>query len=470
MSNKLNNDKYYEQIRNTLNLNNVFLIGNGFDLALGKLSSYKDFLLYLFLFQVYYNIGEDTKKFVQILDYISKKNPISYDKVVSVVKQKLNSAKDYGFSDFIGIDSSFLALFFMVLSQRIALDEETQNKIFYFFSIHYCPLAFLFDDLFILANLNNKFLSDSELENIYNFIDRFYCSLTPAHDDYSLSLEGWFDVESFIEYIVLKDAFLEKQFTLNNNLGQNIKKIIENKKIAQNCTNASYLLESLQQFTNYFCEFLYLQDGLSNEITNRMLTNVFSNYAISINGKNFDLSFTDFIKTVSYVIDFNYTPTSNNIFANNLDKISNSDFEIYHVNGCYWTEENKLFNNAIFGYTKTNACKVNKYAYKFEKRAQRQIKNIKGPDYKKITEKEFNLFIYGHSCSTADKDVLYQLLTSPNLKFVIVFCYTENDKLSIFKNLSEIIGNDNMDFLTRQTTELKHRLIWAENTKATEQK
>lgn len=69
--------------------------------------------------------------------------------------------------------------------------------------------------------------------------------------------------------------------------------------------------------------------------------------------------------------------------------------------------------------------------------------------------------ILGHSCSPADKDIIYPLLSSPNLRFAIIFCHSTDAKLSIYKNLNDILGPEKLDHLTRQTTELNNRLIWA---------
>lgn len=130
-------------------------------------------------------------------------------------------------------------------------------------------------------------------------------------------------------------------------------------------------------------------------------------------------------------------------------------FDFYHVNG-----RSDDFT-AVFGYTNLEQEKVNIEAFNFEKRTQRLIKNVQSVDYEALTSKPFNLFIFGHSCSPADKDVFEPLLTSNNLNIVVVYCYSEKDKLSIYKNLCEILGYKFMDHLTRQTEKLSKRLFWA---------
>lgn len=65
---------YSEKLRNTLRNNNVLMIGNGFDLALGKLSSYQDFLLYLFLLKLYLHVnGEKFQGPIDNLDALFEK-------------------------------------------------------------------------------------------------------------------------------------------------------------------------------------------------------------------------------------------------------------------------------------------------------------------------------------------------------------------------------------------------------------
>lgn len=44
---------------------------------------------------------------------------------------------------------------------------------------------------------------------------------------------------------------------------------------------------------------------------------------------------------------------------------------------------------------------------------------------------------------------------------VAIFCYSEDDKISIYKNLCEILGYEHMDHLTRQTESTSQRLLWA---------
>lgn len=79
-----NQDCFYrEMLHKTLMKNNVFLLGNGFDLALGKLSSYQDFLLYLFLIKLYLQVNGDN-----LQDPLLES--INYLKEVKIMIKKLN--------------------------------------------------------------------------------------------------------------------------------------------------------------------------------------------------------------------------------------------------------------------------------------------------------------------------------------------------------------------------------------------
>ena len=90
-----------------------------------------------------------------------------------------------------------------------------------------------------------------------------------------------------------------------------------------------------------------------------------------------------------------------------------------------------ISNNAILGYTNTSQRQVNINAFKFEKRAQRQLKNVRSFDFDRLTHNRFNLMIFGHSCSPADKDIIYPLLSSPNLRFAIVISLSDSSYIKL---------------------------------------
>lgn len=66
---------------------------------------------------------------------------------------------------------------------------------------------------------------------------------------------------------------------------------------------------------------------------------------------------------ITSIIDFNYSNTTHEVCSINYK--TRQPLDIYHVNG-------KCDNlSAVFGYTNTKQIKVNREAFKFEKRTQR---------------------------------------------------------------------------------------------------
>lgn len=473
---------YREKLHKSLSKNNVLLIGNGFDLALGKLSSYQDFLLYLFLLKLYLQVNGDNLQTPLLecdkLFERSKKNNKKINSVVEIVKRKIVSIKKdkdalSSLCNFFNEKGSFLELFSRVLFQEYYSDVNKYNDSM---KDHLLDneLVWSFSD-YLFNKYKIRRLSDlSQFTDLYNTnlekcVEEFFKILSPEEKDKSsIYVNGWLDVESLINFIVLPDEILENRF-LQNKLSASYVSLLNRLNVALNIASASKIYNSLQSFTDQFCEFLALQDIGFISLGKSALAGIFEQYEMYVNNDKNDffpfVNYVDeFCNTISSVIDFNYTLSSQSIFEDiyKFSQNKRTKFEIYHVNGSISVDDHKyVSNNAIFGYTNTSQRQVNVNAFKFEKRAQRQLKNVSSFDFDRLTHNRFNLMIFGHSCSPADKDIIYPLLSSPNLRFAIIFCHSTEAKLSIYKNLNDILGHEKLDHLTRQTTELNNRLIWA---------
>lgn len=256
--------------------------------------------------------------------------------------------------------------------------------------------------------------------------------------------------------MVLNESILNEQFIVGNALKRYVSSSVFKNGLRNDisCSRGIYL--TLQYFTIEFCCFVNLQN------ISRFDSYYYDKFNIETDLYDIDFRLPlkctshtkfDFENSLYKIIDFNYSNTSENTF--NYNYVQHNHFDFYHVNG-----RSDDFT-AVFGYTNLEQEQVNIEAFNFEKRTQRLIKNVQSVDYEALTSKPFNLFIFGHSCSPADKDVFEPLLTSNNLNIVVVYCYSEKDKLSIYKNLCEILGYKLMDHLTRQTEKLSKRLFWA---------
>lgn len=469
---------YRDKLHNALKNNNVLMIGNGFDLALGKLTSYQDFLLYLFLLKLYLRVnGDNLQGPLDKCDVIYE-SCNSFDNkikcVVEIVRIEIKSIKRNkevldSLRNFIYEKESFLELFSRVIFQSQFHDvEEVTEQIKDMTNednISWSYSEFLFYKHKISRISNDDQFIENFRSNIINCIEEFYNLLCPKKMDKSpIYLNGWLDVESLIQFVVMPNELLNKRF-LREPIARNcIENLIKRLDIALDIENSEKLFNSLQSFTDHFCEFLSFQEYTKLPDCVCALASIFENYEVllcnqKVGFENIVDFMGAFLNSITSVVDFNYTLTSKQIFdaVHTLAEGFSSKFSIFHVNGSI----NNCGNNAIFGYTKTSQNPVNVNAFKFEKRSQRQLKDVNSPDFYDLTENKYNLIIFGHSCSPADADVIRPLLLSPNLNVVVIFCYSQEDKLSIYKNLDEILGSEKLEHLTRQTNDLENKLIWA---------
>lgn len=437
---------------------NVMLIGNGFDIALKKNTRYQDFLLYIFILSLFIKLKKLKPQEYQLIFFKVKKFFESQKKdfycdILDTVYQRVIEC-DLSFG-FLKKDSNFFFNLLLVIVFQVRLDE-----VFKRFKINFLNL-YSFNFISIFSFWMPCFTSSQEVSS-FDFAKLSFDAINHFSSDLNIELEnnniyGWMDIEKLIEYIVLNNNFGEDQFLSSSRLKYIFQEEIKFRGIYNNIELSNIVYKSLSDFTDEFSYFVTNQQSLKcSSYSNFSRFNSVTNfYDVDVNCNS---SFTDdeydelcFKNFVSHVIDFNYTDTSEHIFESS--RLSESC--IYHVNG---RGSNK---SAIFGYTNSDQKIVNREAFKLEKRTQRLIKHVLSIDYEGLTSKPFNLFIFGHSCSPADKDVFEPLLTSNNLNIVVVYCYSEQDKLSIYKNLCEILGYKLMDHLTRQTEKLPKRLFWA---------
>ena len=453
---------------------NILLVGNGFDLALGKKTKYKDFLLYLFVICLLKNIkfdgDNDEYSFIaELNNFLKSQDSVNQDiiNVIDIVEKRLDLDDDFCFSWLIKDvnGSSFLELLIKVIFQNLSLNSylrpfEYKGSIVPTVKITHFDFAFpLTKNKNFPASPNLNIVtnfSDTSLEELFSCICKFYDDL--SSEIQKNNLYGWLDIEAFIEYLVLNDRLLDNRFVISKAFREYLDKTSFSNGLYADIKGADEIYRSLHLFTIEFCRFVSLQESLNNK-TNLTLKfdNETSKYKLSsdscVNRNDIFYANYKFTQFITSIIDFNYSNTTQVVIPYNFR--TNKHLDIYHVNG-------RCDNlSAVFGYTNTKQIKVNREAFKFEKRTQRLLKNVPSVDFVKLTSSPFNLFIFGHSCSTADRDILEPLLKSESLQFVIIFCYSEDDKISIYKNLCEILGYEHMDHLTRQTESTSQRLLWA---------
>lgn len=98
-----------------------------------------------------------------------------------------------------------------------------------------------------------------------------------------------------------------------------------------------------------------------------------------------------------------------------------------------------------------NFANFNKDFFIFEKKTRRVIKNVNTLNLENaLSNKPYNLIIFGHSCCLADSKELKPLLNSPLLRIAIIFCYNEESLINCYNNIRYMLGESRMDELQRK--------------------
>lgn len=142
------------------------------------------------------------------------------------------------------------------------------------------------------------------------------------------------------------------------------------------------------------------------------------------------------------VINFNYTNT-----------LSKYDFyrkdNVCHIHGEAFSNDE---NNLVLGINETEQnidpmfTRFRKYFQRFEKNASHiyrswiTIYNLLNQSKQLPTNEASNtLHIVGHSLTLSDKNILYELITLPELK-TIIYYHSDSSKINLMQNLAAILG------------------------------
>lgn len=311
---------------------NVLLVGNGFDLALGQKTKYSDFLLYLILiYSVYIALDEpdelDIKKiniediekgfesypdlnfFLEIFKVRISKSPLKKEYISNLLEENR-------------FTNHFLS---MLLQEELhnsdALTEEVSLGHIGCFNAtkHYI------DELFYDSNAE----SQNKIIKIGFVLDKFK-KIYESDQSSALSINGWLDVERFIEYLVLKESDVLQNKFYPTSLFRVNKGFLGNLRgadIKNDSSIARIYYNYLQIFTEEFCKYLtsqfdYIKSKnditffVEDEIYRESLSHVKYNYLQNLifssrngftNLLRDGIKGIDFIHQINAIIDFNYS-------------------------------------------------------------------------------------------------------------------------------------------------------------------
>lgn len=445
---------------NVNEVNNILLVGNGFDLAVGLKTSYSDFVKFLAIKIYLSNIKEFIKNHKEykswIKDCLSNNNIL--DEEISFIFIKaiddLNTSKSEFFKDDDSkslLKNPFLHNFFkLVLGEDIYEILQTDTFVT---SIPKLSDSYLQIKKHIKINYSDIH-SDEESFDVRHDLIAFVNTIDQKLQN--SSLKQWLDVESFIEFLVTNDKDLSTRFYPNT--GNYISPLFANPSLYKE------YFAGIERFCNHFKEYLCsVLNGVFvkySDGTHTDIRKVFENFKGGFESPYSDSllnrshGFIEFSKilNINELINYNYTYTAEAyLYLRHLYDIYN---HTYHVNGeldydfhYHLQNGNTVSNHLVFGFSNTKSIDLKSSLHAFEKKVLRVIKNTTPLDLDKLTSKPFNLLIYGHSCGIADGDVIGALLKSPRLKIAVVLCYDQESLVSITNNLIEIVEPSRFDEL-----------------------
>ena len=421
------------------NFNDILVVGNGFDLFLGLKTKYSDFFNFIILYRIFYLIKSS---------YI-----FSIKSLSSIIESEYRTSNSH-FSDLIEIVDLYVTkhsanqdVRFKSLTNAIN-SNFFSNLLKHIFRDQYSDLFEKIDSYFN-TEINKAFGSQRRMEHLSFLLRTYQNKIEIALKNAEKSCNGWTDVEQFIEYLVLGSNNLKSKFS--------------SKKIASNDFNyindapndSSSYYEGLQKFCDEFSLYLeaVLESKRISESKNQrgsldfssITYDINSDYIESLKYRSKDIIFNFSFLKLKCILDFNYTKTTDKLIDLYTSR-ANYDFDyrkpyIYHINGEIDSK------NLIFGYGRDKAISVSKECFCFEKFTQRIIKNTQFVDFNNLLADKFNVLIFGHSCSLADRDVFHKLLSSDNLGIAVIFCHDIPSLISTSNNLQEILGQDRIETL-----------------------
>lgn len=388
-------------------MNRLILVGNGFDLAHGLKTSYKDFIDDFWENQEieYFKFKNEYSQYNN--DYYTAFNNTYFSFEINPNNnfgKFLNSIKANG------LDIQFKNKFLQIISEKINevnwVDIENE---------YYQELK-VFDDLNI-DQLNRNFEKVKELLEIY---------LSKIEKD--------FIINSQISKHILNSIYLKDLESLTKNIF--IEKIF-NECIIEEDNLISYLKSFKKEVLRYKESSPQSKDNYFNKEFDKYDTEHKRIFKEIIFPKN------------TLLLNFNYTKTTltyieefNKIKDNNID---NNISEI-HIHGELKNPQNPI----IFGfgddvdkkYQEFEDLNDNRYLENFKSIAYLQTDN-----YKKLLEfidsEEYQVFIFGHSCGISDRTMLNTIFEHDNCKSIKPFYHLKKDGTD---NYTEIVQNISRNF------------------------
>ncbi len=389
-------------------MNRLVIIGNGFDLAHGLPTSYRDFI------DDYWKSACKTK--------LNRKIEFDNDNFVKLSCELGSMYSDLDYESFHNIAS---------YKELMNLVERNKEKGYY---------EVKFKNSFF------KIICDNSIENWVDIENEYYKKLKKIVKSASLS-----NNEKKEQTIILNKEFEQVKNLLEDYLAKkvNVKSAFEN-----DISNVDKILSFFKIQFRYISTSLSVESkeavAYTKEFNNEDLDELesfdFKIIEASKKGSLYDDLKSGIIEQNNLFLNFNYTNT-----INNYVKLLNSGeycgkVEEIQIHGTLYEYENKI--NFGFGdemdddYKQIENLNDNEYLKNFKSFGYTQNSN-----YRKLLDfiysEKFQVFIMGHSCGLSDRTLLNTIFEHENCRSIKVFYHEEKDEKgkTIRDNFTELIQN-----------------------------
>lgn len=465
-------------------ISNILVVGNGFDLALGLKTKFKDFFLFLSL-SYFYNfflefslnikssfeprenqcqVEQELQKCTNIKFYKEcDKKYKNYEIFINYIEIAFSEPKIKRIEFLKKIDAFMNNPFGSLLFNNIASGCFTKNAVETVDSkLENVPSCYI--------DLNLNVVSYDDLSNLHISFITYLSNLFNQFDNFK-EIYRWCDVETLIkDFTCLGKSHFIQKYSLNSDINYTLFDRPYESKLYEQGINQfldlfKYYLSNIVNYVNA----THFKDKTDDEKIEFFKSNIdLSSYSKSlksrfdsrkffhVEGVGSDIAGIDLIENVNYLINYNYTTFSDLILnANYIESKQHSSHDItsilnldrakiYHPNGCI----DEKFNNLVLGFSYKDQDISNDSNFSFfEKKYQRVIKNVPFIDLSQLTSTPYNLLIFGHSCNDADSDILSSLLSSDNLNYAVVCCYDTKSLIQCLKNLYSQLDRSVLDRL-----------------------
>lgn len=375
-------------------MNRLILIGNGFDLAHGLKTSYKDFIIW-YLVQCFGNVAYLPKTHQDKLLQIEFKDFYSFISVVNAHKQ---GAYHSGY---------------------------TKEDLIYFISNHFEQRT-----IKELLNINEDNISDLILvSDNESYVSEYYNKRAFSVQVLSDFLRNLIVNCQDCDWVDIENEYFEALKRCKNKESQ-----FDFKKVNQLNSELDYLKVKLE-------EYLEIQQKNATISVNEKLVAHFkskfniSDFDTTVDYENlrqklgFDSRFKEEDHSL-YIVNFNYTDTFSHYKDHVVEQSIFRKVEINHIHG----ELYELKNSIIFGFGDEH----DKEYLTFEEQGNNDLfthiksyQYFKTPNYRNLirflNSGDYQVYIMGHSCGLSDRTMFKEIFDHDNCKSVKVFYYQKPD-------------------------------------------